>query len=216
MSYTRDPDALSRGVGAIAAIDHALPAAQHRRAQINRALQRRERIMSAISMGALGGMYSPPGDKRPSSDKRTPSSDKRTTPPPSDSTNTGGVYVKSRGKNTGPAPTPTKDRPGTVQTRDRSGATPPAAPVPTAPTAPAVPTAPVPVVAGGGTVGAGGSSLPTTPGYAPPGAMYDPIPQVPTTDLTGGSSDDGTMKMLMIAGGAALIAYLLFRSKETP
>lgn len=69
MSYMRDRDHMTRGVGAIAATD-ANPAHQRARVQRSRATQARDRAMAAVSRGALGvitsgtftegGTYSPP------------------------------------------------------------------------------------------------------------------------------------------------------------
>jgi hypothetical protein len=54
MPYERDPDHMTRGVGAIAAADHVSSARHRRRVQIGRDLRRRDRAMSAIAQGALG------------------------------------------------------------------------------------------------------------------------------------------------------------------
>lgn len=55
MSYMRDRDALTRGVGAIAATDGSA-ARRHQRAQMARATGARDRAMSAISRGAMGAI----------------------------------------------------------------------------------------------------------------------------------------------------------------
>jgi len=54
MSYERDRDRVTRGVGAIAALDHVMPERQRRRVEVGRRLRRRDRAMSAVSRGALG------------------------------------------------------------------------------------------------------------------------------------------------------------------
>lgn len=56
MSYTRDSDRATRGVGAIAAADMVSYARGQRRAQVGRETQRRDRAMAAIAQGALGGV----------------------------------------------------------------------------------------------------------------------------------------------------------------
>jgi hypothetical protein len=53
MSYHRDLDLATRGVGAIAAAD-ASRARHRRRVQVGRATQRRDQVMAAIAQGALG------------------------------------------------------------------------------------------------------------------------------------------------------------------
>lgn len=54
MSYGRDPDAATRGPGAIAALDRAGGRRARRKATAARASAQRDRAMAAISRGALG------------------------------------------------------------------------------------------------------------------------------------------------------------------
>ena len=54
MSYLRDTDRHTRGVGAIAAADNAGRARRVRQAIVSRRTQARDRAMSAIAQGALG------------------------------------------------------------------------------------------------------------------------------------------------------------------
>lgn len=226
MSYTRDRDAASRGVGAIASVDHALPAARWRRQQIGRALQRRDRAMSAIAQGALGSLHrveTPTPSKPPTSatftnpdGSKTIINDHRTNPQP--------IVAPA-------APYKPLIDPTRVPAKDESGALiymkpkappsrsrlppPPTAPggAPPPPAAVLPPIAPAPVTPGAGTVGAGGGSLPTTPISQLPTPGLDPMQPLPDPGLTA-PADDGTTKMLLIAGGAALLAFLIFRNHE--
>jgi hypothetical protein len=234
MAYMRDPDAASRGVGAIASVDHSQPSARAQRVQMGRALARRDRAMARIAQGALGAV-----DKRPTTSSSSPrgAGDKRQTMGGAQATvsngianagsNSGGgnVHVITRGKNTNPTPIPT-DRPTNVQQRaprpakDPGAGTPPGGgPPPGWPAGYPYPPPGWPPIAptggGSGTVGAGGSSLPTSPFPVSNQGGYPPLPQPTMPDAGLSVSGDDTMKLVMIAGGAALVAFLLFRSKET-
>lgn len=231
MSYSRDPDRATRGVGAIASVDNALPAARWRKQQVGRALLRRDRVMSAIAQGALGKVdpgatAPPPGDHRGTSPSvtftnpdgsRTIVNDHRAHPqlptvapapsrPPVDPTRIPfrGPTGKIRGA---PIAVTSTQLPATALP---PAALPPSAQPPALPLPPQI-QQPTP---GSGTVGTGGS-LPTTPVLtAPPADMLGPLPTMSDPNLSSASTDDGTTKMLLIAGGAALVAFLLFRGQS--
>ena len=221
MAYTRDPDAATRGVGAIASVDNAVPAARWRRQQVGRALIQRDRAMSAISRGALGNIL------------QQPLAPPKSAPTSATFTNPDGSKTVIHDHRTNPQPitapaAPYRPRidPMRVPAKDESGTliyTKPKAPpsrtrLPPPPTAPGG--APPPPAAvgpaqptpGSGTVGLGGGSLPTTPGSQPTGPDLAPVPQLPDPGLVA-ADDGGTTKMLLIAGGAALLAFLVFRNQ---
>jgi hypothetical protein len=54
MSYERDPDSVTRGVGAIASLDHTNARQYQNRLARMRAMRVRDRKMAAVAMGALG------------------------------------------------------------------------------------------------------------------------------------------------------------------
>lgn len=65
MSYMRDTDRPTRGIGAIAAADHAGRARRLRQAQISQRTRQRDRVMSAIAKGALGVLHNEGRDTTP-------------------------------------------------------------------------------------------------------------------------------------------------------
>ena len=220
MAYTKDKDRQTRGVGAIASLDHALPNRQALRRRVLEDTKRHDRAMAAVTKGALGTVRDPI------------------------------VAAAARGvfNRTGSTqvPVPTGVRPRPVPTaapaRPKTGVTvhdyrtggpwaglsnlnaqlasivaqpaAPAAPAPTPPATPAAPATPAPTSTpttssgGGGGGGGGGSSGgrgPATSGQA--GPAVDPLPSMPDIPA---AAEDNTTRNLLIAGGAALAAYLLF------
>lgn len=58
MAYMRDTDRPTRGIGAIAASDHAGRSRRVLQAQISQRTRQRDRVMAAIAQGALGVLHS--------------------------------------------------------------------------------------------------------------------------------------------------------------
>ncbi len=219
MAYTKDKDRQTRGVGAIASLDHALPNRQALRRRVLEDTKRHDRAMAAVTRGALGAVRDP----LVVAAQRAVFS--RTGAP-----QTG---VRPRASAAAAAPAPARPKTGVIVTDHRTGSggetggawsklgkmttklgtivTPPAAPDPTPPAAPATPATPAtptpPASSGGGGGGGGGGGRgPATSG--PAGPAVDPLPSLP--DIPAAAAEDNTTRNLLIAGGAALAAYLLF------
>ncbi len=217
MAYTKDKDRQTRGVGAIASLDHALPNRQALRRRVLEDTKRHDRAMAAVTRGALGTVRDP-----------IVAAAQR------------GIFNRTGAPQTGvrprtgtsSVPAPARPKTGVIVTDHRPGgpwvglsnlnaqlaaivAQPaaPAAPAPTPPATPAAPAtpatpAPTSTTSSGGGGGGGGSSGgrgPATSG--PAGPAVDPLPSLPDMPP---AAEDNTTRNLLIAGGAALAAYLLF------
>jgi hypothetical protein len=229
MAYTKDKDRQTRGVGAIASLDHALPNRQVRRRRVLEDTRRHDRAMAAVTKGALGAVRDPivaaaqrgvfnrvgstqvpvPTGVRPRSGS-TPARPPRT-----------GVIVHdyrtgATGGATQVATGGAWNKLGTMSTKLGTIVAQPAAPAapdPAPPAAPTPPATPAPTStpttsSGGGGGGGGGSSGgrgAATSG--PAGPAIDPLPSMPDIPA---ATEDNTTRNLLIAGGAALAAYLLF------
>lgn len=194
MSYERDPDILTRGVGAIAASDHSL-ARYRRRVQVARATQRRDQAMSAIAMGALGRINlvtqrEPGGGGLPT----TPRPPVVNTPP------------------IAPLPPPTGPLSPVIVTSYPTSSpleTPPIftplppvlSPILTAPSS-KPPTTGGGMSTGSGTVGVTGGAGPVT--------TFEPIPDLPD-DSAYPTAHSNTGKLLLIGGGLLALWWLLAR-----
>ncbi len=229
MAYTRDKDRTTRGVGAIASLDHALPERQRMRRRVLEDTQRRDRAMAAVTRGALGAVRDPlvraaqravfartgathvpvPTGARPHA----------TAPAPRP---TSGVIVhdhRTGGGGNTPAGGPPTGGPWaglTNLTKKLAVMVPkPAEPAPTTPTTtPTVPSTPPTSSGGGGSGGGsggggGGGGGSSGGGAATSGPAVEPLPPLPDAPAEEASADH-TTRNLLIAGGAAIAAYLLF------
>lgn len=218
MAYERDDDRVTRGVGAIASADHVAPGRYRRRIESGMATRKRDRAMAAVAAGALSGVpLRSRAERRIAmgmTDRRQPPSDHRAVPVKAGTAITGPMTVRDHttpGGGTGPLasgaggiPPAAAPPPEPVQVKVPTSTLPPSMTPPPAPTASVpIPIVPTTVI----TTGTG----PSTQGVAPRPpvtAIFDPVPSYPTTALD--VPADNTTRNLMIAGGAALAAYLLF------
>lgn len=241
MSYHRDKDAPTRGVGAIAAADMVSRARQVQRRQVAIATSARDRQMAAVANGALG-LVSTAALR----DRRNPM---RPTPIPTKPPTTGTVIhvlTGTRGPNSTwngynagtassapplirlpPAPgTPSNDPArGTTLSRDDVRApvqSPPIIAVPTPPIVP--PVASTPTTTSAPTTSSGSSTITVSGGGSPAGipstmVQSPPImaPRIsPIDPVTGGAPgmSDTTRNVLLIGGGLAAAWFLFGRKKR--
>jgi hypothetical protein len=197
----RDPDRATRGVRAIASADKS-PRRRVLALRRMQATQARDHAMASIARGALGFVVTDPGTAgagvtgttagtykigfTPGATYTSFTTPVNITPQPPPAYTASGV---------GPAPHPQPIDPGTLL------------PPPT----PAPPSASTDAGGGGG-----GGNVGVAMGPAP---VYPPIPPIPTLD-TGepamvAPSSDNTMRNVLIAGAAALAAYLLLFRKRS-
>jgi len=194
MSYTRDGDRRTRGVGAIAAADNVSRARRMRQSQVNQITRNRDRTMAAIAQGALGRVAIGPGGPVIWNEGRdaTQSSPPPSVPPPPPATT---VYPGS-----GPMYIPPPSVPPPVSVIPPPSSVPPVAMPPPG----KIPVVISPPAGSGG--GASGITL------GPGGTPIQPIPNMPVIDIPEApDAEDHTARNVMIAGGVALAAYLLFR-----
>lgn len=215
MSYERDSDRKTRGVGAIAASDQVLPMNRRRAIDLARGTQRRDQRVIATGLGSAV-LFRRASDPEPGQQGKQGTPTAPATP----------IVRDHRTATTAPAP----------------GGPPPAAPpvvhqapslspgsYPTSPTAPpvvAVVAAPVaqpvalpPAVPGTvrTVVVSGGGSGGVVVGSKGPGLVLTApaITPLPDLDLTSPPAANNTVRNVAIAGGAALVAYLLlFRGNK--
>lgn len=191
MGYTRDRDASTRGVGAIAAADMVSRARHQRRVAVGLGTRERDRAMTAIVKGALGAVApprsSPKAGARGKSDGRgtRTSGAPATAPAPQAATgtnvrdHTGSGQVSDKSKDLPPAAAPAMPMPGGSYTPPvfvrglPQGVRPPPRPDP----APQAPKAPVRVTA---------PPPKKPPAPAAPGAPIAPPVLAPPSD--GGSA----------------------------
>jgi hypothetical protein len=215
MSYERDTDNVTRGVGAIAAADHVSPDRHKRRVQAGRDLRRRDHAMSSIAQGALG-MTSLPSDGSTSTTKVG------TTIRPLPA---GAVRAIVSGRivaPAAPAPAPVRVIPPNVRLPPTSIPTGPVIAkdpgtgsviVPVVPVVPPTTTLPLPpgttnkppwvYTGGGGSTGTGNIA----PATSPPLIGASQVPEI--QDATA-SDDHTTRNVLIMAAGAGAITYFLF------
>jgi len=204
MSFVRDRDRATRGVGAIAARDRAQPRQRAwEQARMAQATARRDHAMAQVTRGALGlvpSVVRTVGDHRPRPTAPTSASQ------PSSTTTSSNAIVHDHRR-------PVAAQPGQ-----------PAAPAPGAPIA-APPAAPAPVMTsapppaaaapstGSGTGGGGGSVTLTLPeSSSGPAVPTAPGPTLP--DIPDATPPDNTNRNLLIFGGIAIVgAFLLFRNR---
>lgn len=198
MAYTRDPDYMTRGVGAIASADGS-PARQRRHARVVQATQARDRVMANVARGSLGA----------SASSRMTAWTWRPAPPP--------LKIPNPLQSPKP-PMPVLVLPPVIS--DVSASHPLLIdPVYTPP--PAAAPAPMPPVRSGGAASSSGSgSGGTGVAMGPPSATVA-IPPIPILDDSSAAplpvaAPDNTMRNVLIAGGAAVAAYLLFFRKRSP
>lgn len=238
MSYTRDEDYMTRGVGAVATFDRVSPERHRNRVAVARATAQRDRAMAAVAGGALAR-------SRPSGGRDTALSRTRTGTSHGHPAGRMPGTVSGGGHPTMVTPTTMTDSAGcTVTTGFSWIAEAPGAPghwqrtaaggqdVPFCPGGMSSPVATTPptsapssgggsmpisvtvsggsVSGGGGGGGAGSASRPPT-GVSPLPSLPE-LPEVPDMTATSGGSDN-TKRNLLIAGGALAAAYLLFRRK---
>lgn len=198
MSFIRDPDRRTRGAGAIAALD-GLPSRRWRFARMVKATQSRDRKMAAITGGALAMG----ADRVPiRNEGRDTTVNVVTSPPPPPAAVSKPPVYAPPGAIT-PPPVPTVP--------------PPVAVIPPTPTP--IPGPITTVIGGGGRATGGGTTTSTTvvgagspvPVTKPPVSL-PPLPGLP--DMPDVAAEDNTQKYLLMAGGAALLAYLLFRRRS--
>jgi len=186
MSYTRDGDRRTRGVGAIAAADNVSRARRLRQSQVHQTTRNRDRAMAAIAQGALGRFASGPIPSIRDGHPVISPPATTTAPPP--------MYVP-------PPPAGTAPPVATVP--------PPIAVVTTPPgKIPPIYKPPAPVVIGPSGGGSSGSGVTLGPRPTLPPIPDTPAPDLPDAPDTAG---DHTARNLMIAGGVALGLYFLFR-----
>ncbi len=186
MSYGRDRDRATRGVGAIAAADHSR-ARQHARSLQGRATMARDRAMAAITHGALG---------------RVPMADVAQT------------YVPIVNLRLPALTAPIGKIVPTSATTSSPIVSPPPPPPP-AP-APPPPPPSDPVLIGGGSPGkmTTGVSMGPAPVVAvPPMPDLPPIPDLPVP--TSSPAPDNTLRNVIMVGGAAVAAWLYFRRRDS-
>jgi hypothetical protein len=236
MAYGRDPDAHTRGVGAIAARDNAHPqAARARRLAKNRATVAHDRMMRTITYGPRGGisglgalnLTNVGGGRATVSTK--PSKGLSFDVPGRVDPLTGGMRPTAGGGAGGGGTTPPIRRPtttvpgrvtGGVFTIDTS--VPPLPPMvdPTSDittgTTPPPPSRPAPRPSGPISVPAGGGIVP--PPTKAPTPLPEPeeveLPEVPEGEAAPTVAGIST-KTAMLVGAAALAAYFLLRKKRS-
>lgn len=190
MSYMRDGDRRTRGVGAVAAADNVSGARRRRQADIHHVTRQRDRAMADIAQGALGRVpMGPGGVVRISEPTDTTYNPPRAISPPT---------IVSRPPMYNPpavSPPPTIPPPPPP-----AGTLPPPLPYPGPVVSP-----PPPSSGGDMTGGSSGSGVTLGPGKMPPISIdpTQPLPDVP-------DAADHTARNLAIAGGVALAAYLVF------
>jgi hypothetical protein len=240
MGYTRDKDAATRGIGAIASRDHANPrAVAMRRARIAHATTARDRALAHMTYGARGGLslgaisrasagmlkdIMAPTIKTGGSIEVPPlktqgltSIDVRPPLPPVRPPITQPPLPPF------PAPSPIRDRFNNLAIRSKNinaVFTPTVIIDPVRPSSgntgivpPKVTTKPPGVVTGGGGGGGGGgyNTGVVGPVDLPP---MDPLPDVPEGQDAAAHSSLTSNKNLVIAGGVALAAFLYFKNKR--
>jgi len=226
MSFMRDKDARTRGVGAVAALDHV--SAAGRRAQRARAIAmaRRDAALARTAMGAISTGYR---ESSPTGMTSSVSFDTGRAPAPASPTG-GGI---------GPAPAPITQRfmptATKLSTQSLSQSIDPFRPATTSPTAPPPLPPPPPVVVvdtpppapstrpaaspvsssssggGGGGGGGGGSWSPTPPRH--PAVISEEMPDIVEPLPSSPSSGAISGKTLAIGAGILLGAYFLFKKK---
>lgn len=197
MSYMRDSDRRTRGVGAIAATDNVSGARRMRQAQVHQATRRRDLRMSQIAQGALGLVPIGPGgpvhwnEGQDTTYNPPPVPTKTAAPPP--------MYVP---------PPPVMVATAPVYLPPPSVISPPATIPPPVIIAPPVMMPPVSAPPASTVTVSGGDSgvVLTTPTTTP--IAITPVPDLP--DIPD-AVPDNTVRNLAIAGGLALAAYLYFR-----
>lgn len=179
MSYERDKDRMTRGVGAIAAADHSQARARHR-AAVARGTQRRDRAMADISRGALGRVDLREGAKREGGGTTAWRPPVVVSPPP-------------------PPPMPVKVAPVITETPPIVMFPPSVLDLPPAPLPGQLPTLKPkpPVVSGGG----GNVGISTTIETTPP---FQPLPMPDVPDYQPTTTGHGKTVLLVGAGIAAL------------
>lgn len=214
MSYGRDPDRATRGVGAIAAADGS-PARRRMRSRVAARTQARDRAMAAVARGALGMAALSPA-----------SSKSGMTGAP---TYLPGMLKMLPAVIAQPAPVATLPplKIGVV-TATAGGL------VPTSSPAPAPVSAPAPVTTGTSTGGSsstsssGGGALSSGVAMGPPQVtVLAPLPDMPLPDLTDVTATpmttaasapvpDNTLRNALLIGGAVAVAayFLYFRKRE--
>lgn len=191
MSYGRDRDRATRGVGAIAAADHSR-ARQHGRSMQGRATMARDRAMAAITRGALG---------------RVPMADVAQT------------YVPVVNLRLPALTAPIGKIVPASATTSTPIVSPPPAPVPPPPPAPPPLPSDTVHIGGGGSAGspgratAGVSMGPAPVVAVPPMPDLPPIPDLPVP--TAAPTPDNTLRNAILIGGAAVAAWLYFRRRPT-
>jgi hypothetical protein len=202
MAYTKDKDRQSRGVGAIASLDHALPNRQALRRRMVEDTKRRDRAMAAVTKGALGGAFTIPLAPARGVFTRPGQGGPGQPVPAAPSPPMTGVHVFDHRKNAAPPPDAPAPAPAPA---------PPPTPAPAPAPAPPPTPSPAPASSGGGGAGGGGSSGrgPATSGPATSGPAVDPLPPIPDVQDAAPAADN-TTRNLLIAGGAVVAAYLLF------
>lgn len=189
--YERDPDHVTRGVGAIAAADHVSPARHRRRVQVGRDLRRRDRAMSAIAHGALGMVVT--GDPAPTTSAYKPAL--RLPKGPVLRVNIPGLLTQKP---------PVLALPPVISPPIVATPVPVVSPPIVAPTVkivPVVPVAPVTISGGGPPVI---RTMPITITEGPS------LPEVPLDQ-----ADHSTRNVVLTAAGAGVLAYFLFFRRRT-
>lgn len=223
MAYARDRDHLSRGVGAIAAVDNVSPRARARKLAIARATMVRDRKLVALSGDHRASGVS--STSKASSSKRTAGTvDHRTgakSPAPGapPAAAAPGTYGPAATFTDGPPPakTPYPGMPRRSVTVEPPVGTPPAPRTTSTPPTSSAPTpSPTTITVSGGSGGSSSTSTPTTKPTTTAGGAPSTIslPDIPESEA-GAESGVSTRTLLIAGGGIALVAYLLLR-KATP
>lgn len=191
MAYGRDPDQMTRGVGAIAARDGSR-ARLRQRVRQGVATRRRDQAMVMITKGALGRVALETTAVRQA--ERLSGGGSATqvvvSPPPIRVAPASGTAITP----IGPLPLTSK---------------PPASIIDIAPPVVRPPTTPGPVVVGGG----GGRGVMPTGG---PGTVTAIGPPVDITDIDIQPSAGTPWRNILLLGGAAVVAYLVLGRKTSP
>ncbi len=188
MSYGRDRDRATRGVGAIAAADHSR-ARRHARSMQGRATMARDRAMAAITHGALG---------------RVPMADVAQT------------YVPVVNLRLPALTAPIGKIVPSSATTSTPIVSPPPPPVSPPPPAPPPPPADPVLLSGGGGASPGPMTTGVSMGPSPVIAL-PPMPDLPTLpDLpVAPTTPDNTLRNVILVGGAAVAAWLYFRRRAS-
>ncbi len=196
MSYTRDRDWATRGVRAIASADNS-PTRQAQRLRMAQATRARDRAMASITRGALGLVTSDSSGEGGGGGGGVP----KVGPIRPTVGFVPGATYSAITTNVDLAPKPP---PPYTMSPGAGGDTIGPAPHPQ-PTDPVRPPPRVSPPSGGG--GGGGTGV-----AMGPAAPLPPIPSLPPVDVSEPAEPQGsnTMRNALIAGGAALAAYLLF------